>query len=157
MSQHVSTVCRSVNYHICNIEKIGKYIYYNTCLAAARALVLSRLDYCSSLLNCIIQKDLIRFQKLQNNTARQSFIPKQTHSSPLLDEFHSLSVHQKIHLWNLGLIPSSVGVTFFWCFLSSFPLLSFSQLNMSKLLQFVTCRLYSTKDFQPQVIAMDIL
>ena len=97
MSQHVSTVCRSVNYHIRSIGKIRKYIDYDTCHAAARALVLSRLDYCNSLLNCITQKDLIRLQKLQNNAARLIHLkPKRSHSSPLLDELHWLPVHQRI-------------------------------------------------------------
>ena len=62
MSQHVSTVCRSVNYHIRNIGKIRKYIDYDTCHVSARALVLSRLDYCNSLLNCITQKDPSAFK-----------------------------------------------------------------------------------------------
>ena len=35
---------------------LEKYIDYDTCHAAARALVLSRLDYCNSPLNCITQK-----------------------------------------------------------------------------------------------------
>ena len=56
INQHVSTVCRFINYHIRNVGKIRKYIDYDTCYAAARALVLSRLDYCNSLLNCIIQE-----------------------------------------------------------------------------------------------------
>ena len=77
MSQHVSTVCRSVNYHIRNIGKIRKYVDYDTCHAAARALVLSRLDYCNSLLNCITQKYLIRLQKLQNNAAHLIYTSSQ--------------------------------------------------------------------------------
>ena len=72
MSQHVSSVCRSISYHI-GIGKICKYIDYDTCHAAARALVLYPLDNCYSLFNHIIQKD---------------FIPKCTYSSPLLDELH---------------------------------------------------------------------
>ena len=91
MSQHVSTVCRSVNYHIRNIGKIRKYIDYDTCHAAARTLVLSRLDYCNSLVNCITQKDLNRLQKLQNNASRLIHLkPKRSHSSPLFDELHWL-------------------------------------------------------------------
>ena len=62
-SQHVTTICRSVNYHIHNIGKIHKYIDYDTCHAAARALVLSQLD-CNSFLNHTTHKDLIRLQKL---------------------------------------------------------------------------------------------
>ena len=97
MSQHVSTVCRSVSYHIRNIGKIRKYIDNDTCHTAARALVLSQLDYCNSLLNCITQKDRIHLQKLQNNAARVIHLkPKRTHLSPLLDELHWLPVHQRI-------------------------------------------------------------
>ena len=97
MSQHVSSVCRSVTYHIRNIGKIRKYIDYDTCHAAARALVLSLLDYCNSLLNCITRKYLIRLQKLQNNASRLIHLKSIcTHSSPLLDERHWLPVHQRI-------------------------------------------------------------
>ena len=91
ISQHVSTVCRSVNYHIRNIGKIRKYIDYDTCHAAARTLVLSRLDYFNSLL------PIIRLQKLQNNAARLIHLkPKRYYLSPLLDELHWLPVHQRI-------------------------------------------------------------
>ena len=100
MSQHVSTVCRSVNYHIRNIGKIRKYIKfidYDTCHEAARSLVLSKMNYCNSLLNYITQKDLNRLQKLHNNAARLIHLkPKRTHSSPLFDELHWLPVHQRI-------------------------------------------------------------
>ena len=88
MSQHVSSVCRSVNYHICKIGKISNYV--ETCQAAARALVLSRLDYYNSLLNCITQQDLIRLQKLQNNAARLLHLkPKHIHPHFLISSIGS--------------------------------------------------------------------
>ena len=92
MSQHVSTVCRSVNYHIRNIGKIRKYIDYDTCHAAARALVLPRLDYCNSLL-----------LHYPNRSHPPSKTPKRSHSSPLLDELHWLPIHQRI-IYKIALI-----------------------------------------------------
>ena len=96
MSQHVSSVCRFVNCHICNIWNIRKYIDCDTCKAAARASVLSHLDYFNSL-PIVSQKDLIHLQELQNNAARLIYLkPKSTHLTPLLDELHWLLVHQRI-------------------------------------------------------------
>ena len=97
MSTHVTRTCKSINYHIRNISKIRKYVDTNTCHAAARALVLSRLDYCNSLLNGIKQADIDRLQRLQNNAARIIFLqPKYTHASTLLEQLHWLPVKQRI-------------------------------------------------------------
>lgn len=64
-----------------------------------RAFVLSRLDYCNSLLHgAVKQSDVNRLQKLQNNPARIIFSQsKYTHISPLLQQLHWLPVRQSIH------------------------------------------------------------
>ena len=98
MSPQVASICKSVNYHNRNISRIRKYIDAPTCHAAVRSLVLSRLDYCNSLLNGIKQSDVDRLQRLQNNAARITFSqPKYTHASPLLQQLHWLPVKQRIN------------------------------------------------------------
>ena len=97
LTPHVTTTCKSINYHLRNINKIRKYIDKDTCHAAARALVLSRLDYCNSLFNGMKQSDICRLQKLQNNAARMVHTqPKYTHASPLLRQLHWLPVQKRI-------------------------------------------------------------
>ena len=49
MSSHISSVSRSLNYHLRNIGRIRSYIDKDTCNHAVRSLVLSRIDYCNSL------------------------------------------------------------------------------------------------------------
>ena len=97
MSQHVTGLCRSINYHIRNITMIRKYLDYDTCHSVVRALVLSRLDYCNSLLTGLKQHDLNRLQKLQNKAARLIHLkPKYSHVTPLLMDLHWLPVNQRI-------------------------------------------------------------
>ena len=47
LSQHVDSLRRSVTFHIRNLWRIRRFIDTESCRAAARALVTSRLDYCN--------------------------------------------------------------------------------------------------------------
>ena len=49
MTQQVTKLCSTINYHLCNIGKIRHYIDEETCHAVVWALVFSRLDYCNAL------------------------------------------------------------------------------------------------------------
>ena len=61
------------------------------------SLVLSRLDYCNSLLSWIPQQLIGNLQKVQNCSARLIFkTSKCTHVSPLLAKLHWLSIAQRI-------------------------------------------------------------
>ena len=104
MSDHVSSVSKSVNFHVRNISRIRKYIDKDSCHAAVRSLVLSRLDYCNSLLNGISQKDLNSLQLLQNKAARLIYCkPKFDHVSHLITDLHWLSVNNRIAYKTLSL------------------------------------------------------
>ena len=86
MSDHVTQLCKSINWLIRNINRIRPYID-DTCYNLVRALVLSRLDYCNVFLIGISKKDLKRLQKLQNKCARLVCLkPKFEHVSPLLNQ-----------------------------------------------------------------------
>ena len=62
-----------------------------------RTLILSKLDYCNSLLYGIDKKHLNRLQVLQNKCARQILKqPSRTHASPLLQSLHWLPIEKRI-------------------------------------------------------------
>ena len=97
MSTHVTSLCRSLNFHIHNMSKIRMYIDQATCHNAIRALVLSRLDYSNSLLYGITTSDLKRLRCIQNRAAKLVFQAKKyDHASPCLKQLHWLPVHSRI-------------------------------------------------------------
>ncbi len=104
MTDHITSVSKSVNFHLRNLHQIRKYIDHDTCHSAVRALITSRLDYCNGLLNGITDKNLHRLQLLQNKAARLIYQkPKYTHTSPLLNELHWLPIAQRIKFKTLTL------------------------------------------------------
>ena len=70
MKSHVSSLCRSFNFHLRNLSRIRLFIDRSTCAHAVRSLILSRLDYGNSLLGGLSVTDTQRLQKLQNRAAR---------------------------------------------------------------------------------------
>ena len=97
MSSHISSISRSLNYHLRNIGHIRCYIDEDTCNHALRSLVISRIDYCNSLLYGLSAKDMHKLQKVQNRAARLVFkANRREHTTPLLRELHWLPVCERI-------------------------------------------------------------
>lgn len=97
MDQHITKRCQSINWQIRNLYRIRRYIDQETCANIVRAMLLSRLDYCNVLFNNITQKDLDRFQRLQNKCARLVFMPpSHTKIRPLLKKVHWLCIKDHI-------------------------------------------------------------
>ena len=70
MEQHVSAVVRSCFFHIRSLSKVRPYITYKAASSIAVCLILSKLDYCNSLLSGLPQKQIKRLQAVQNAAAR---------------------------------------------------------------------------------------
>ena len=105
MTDQVTSVSKSVNFHSRNISRIRKFIDKDTCHSVVRSLIISRLDYCNSLYNGMTGKNLDRLQKLQNKSARIIHCkPPSTHITPLLKELHWLPVRERIHHKALTLV-----------------------------------------------------
>jgi hypothetical protein len=70
MSEHVEYTCRIAFAFLRNISRIRRSLSRDTCLAAAHALVLSRTNYCGSLLHGIKKKELKKMNRVQNAVIR---------------------------------------------------------------------------------------
>ncbi|KAK7101509.1 hypothetical protein V1264_019884 [Littorina saxatilis] len=95
--QHVANVCRTCFFEIRRISSIRHLLTEDATKTLLCAFVLSRLDYCNSILsgspNYIIEK----LQRVQNHAARLIFrSSKHDHITPLLQTLHWLPVQQRI-------------------------------------------------------------
>ena len=96
MEQHVSAVVRSCFFHIRSLSKVRPYIIYKAASSIAVCLILSKLDYCNSLLSGLPPKQIKSLQAVQNAAARTVMKCKnnnnnkkqqQITSLPFLDSF----------------------------------------------------------------------
>ena len=109
MYDHISSVCRTVTYHLRNITRIRRFIDQSTSNHAVRSLILSCLDYCNGLLSSIPNTQLVRLQRLQNWAARLVFqVRRDTPPDPLLCNLHWLPVKQRIIFKLLLLVYKSL-------------------------------------------------
>ena len=66
MTNQINSICKSVNFHICNLWHIRRFLTRKSCCHAVIALVLSHIDYANSLLYDVREVDLQCMQCLQN-------------------------------------------------------------------------------------------
>ena len=97
MSDHVTSLCKSVNFLLWNLARIRRFIDHNAASNAMQALILSKLDYGNALLSSCKNKDVARLQRLQNWAARIVFqVPRRHSSSPLWASLHWLPIDKRI-------------------------------------------------------------
>ena len=86
--QQISSVCRICYLELRRISAIRHYLSEDVTKKLLCAFVLSRLNYCNSLLAGCPQYLLSKLQKVQNNAA--SLIFRTTSSAPVTPMLHSL-------------------------------------------------------------------
>ena len=96
-NQHVMKTCRSAFLELRRIGLIRKYLTVEAAKTIVCSLVLSRLDYCNSILSgspkCLIQ----RLQRIQNTAARITLrMPRTGHTTPLLRMLYWLPIPSRI-------------------------------------------------------------
>ena len=97
MESHVSSICQSAYFQFRNIGRVRKYITQDAAKTLIRALVVSKMDYCNSLLLGITCKQLRRLQLIQNTAARIVTRSKpRDHITPVLFELHWLPFPNRI-------------------------------------------------------------
>ncbi|WP_419650303.1 reverse transcriptase domain-containing protein, partial [Thiolapillus sp.] len=97
MKTHVSNLVRSANFELRRISSIRHLLSTDATKTLVSAFVLSRLDYCNSLLFGCPQYLLNKLQKVQNNAARLVLrVSKTDHISPHLASLHWLPIDSRI-------------------------------------------------------------
>ena len=97
MEKHVTNICRSAYIEIRRISNIRHYLTTDATKTLLCAFVLSKLDYCNSLLSGSPKHLLDKLQKVQNSAARLVFKAlKHKHIKPLLQKLHWLPVVSRI-------------------------------------------------------------
>ena len=95
--QHVSEVSRSCYYHIRAFRHIRHCLSHETSCAVSRCIVLSRLDYCNSLLHGTSKDNIFKLQKIQNTLVRIIYnLPPRSSTEQSLITLHWLPVHERI-------------------------------------------------------------
>ncbi len=94
---HVSSVVKSVQFHLRNISHIRKYLTKDATQSLIHALVTSRLDCNNALLVNMPACQLNRLKLLQNTAARIiTGTPRRNHITPILIELHWLPIAKRI-------------------------------------------------------------
>ena len=90
---HITAVARSCRYTLYNIRRIRPFLTQESAQLLIQASVISKLDYCNSLLTGLPACALKPLQMIQNAAARLVFNqPKFSHVTPLLRSLHWLPV-----------------------------------------------------------------
>ena len=97
MRDHVKSVCQLANYELRRLSSIRRYLTREAAKTLVTSCVLSRLDYCNSLLMGSPQKSIQPMQKIQNWAARLILGASFRHpTTPLLKTLHWLPISERI-------------------------------------------------------------
>jgi hypothetical protein len=97
LDHHVKNICRTAYLSIRQISSIRRYLTVEATKTLVCALVLSRLDYCNSLLAGCPKYVIDRLQKVQNSAARLVLrVRGRDHVTPLLHSLHWLPVQARV-------------------------------------------------------------
>ncbi|KAM9528506.1 uncharacterized protein ACWYII_041189 [Salvelinus alpinus] len=107
-STHIKAVTRSCRF-IYNIRRVRPCLTQEAAQVLIQALVISRLDYCNSLLAGLPACAIKPLQLIQNAAARLVFnLPKFSHVTPLLRSLHWLPVEARIRYKTMVLAYGAV-------------------------------------------------
>ena len=97
LKDRVSDICRGASLSITRISKLRKYLDVMTTNRLTHAFVISKLDYCNSLLCGLPSRETAQLQKIQNTAARiATLTKKREHIAPILRKLHWLPIEKRI-------------------------------------------------------------
>ena len=109
--KQVQSICKSCNYHLWALRHIRHLVPQDVAHTLACSIVMSRMDYCNSLLIGAPEYVISRLQRVQNNLARiVTGSSHQTHAAPLLFALHWLPIRHRME-YKLALITYKVRAT----------------------------------------------
>ena len=97
MKDHIARVCQTCYYYLRWIRRIRNMLDQDVTIRIIQALVLSRLDYCNSLLIGLPQCLIKKLQRVMNLAARiATMAPREVSITRILYELHWLPIAQRI-------------------------------------------------------------
>ena len=98
MTDYVDLLCKSLLYQLSKIRSIRNYLSVDATKYLVTTLILSKIDYCNSLLAGVNNSLLYKLQLIQNSAARLIVrLRKFDHITPLLMDLHWLPVKHRIN------------------------------------------------------------
>ena len=98
MKTHVARVARSCFYHLRRLRSIRRHLGRDVTARLVSAFVISRLDYCNSVLAHLPASTLAPLQRVLNAAARLVMdLKPRDHVSPALYELHWLPISERIN------------------------------------------------------------
>ena len=94
--EHSASIIKSCNHLIWSIRHIRPLLSVDTTSALAHSLVLSRLDYCNSLLYGTSTSLIHSLQRVQNKLAKLVLLNPTLNSTDCLKKLHWLPIHDRI-------------------------------------------------------------
>ena len=95
--EYISGICKSTPFHLRGIGRIRILLTFYATAQLIHALIITRLDYCNSILYNIPNNQIERLQRIQNQAARMlKRIPWRDHITPVLRELQWLKIHDRI-------------------------------------------------------------
>ena len=97
MSYFIDKKCSTCWFYIKSIGKVRKFLTIEATKCLVQALIISRVDYCNSLLSGVSKANLRKLQLIQNAAARIIYRKRKfDHITPILYQLHWLPVPQRI-------------------------------------------------------------
>ena len=98
MKTAINKTCQSVLYYLHNIRRIKRFLSFEDRKLIVQAVVMSRIDYCNSLLFGVSATHLSKLQRVQNAAARLvCSVRKHEHITPSLIRLHWLPVKFRVN------------------------------------------------------------
>ena len=111
-TSNITAVARSCRFALYNIRRIRSFLTREAAQLLVQSLVISRLDYCNSLLAGLPASAIKPLQRIQNAAARLVFnLPKFSHVTPLFRDLHWLPVVARIRFKMMVLAYKAVDGT----------------------------------------------